>query len=63
MLKDELALRVVKSPGPAVVTPTDVGLMAPSVSEMAGVVVEVATVPETPFAVVTETEVTVPDPL
>ena len=38
----------------------EVGVIAPSVSEMAGVVVAVATVPLTPLAVVTETEVTVP---
>ena len=47
---------------PESVTPfTEVGVIAPSVKEMAGVVVDVATVPETPFAVVTETEVTVPE--
>ena len=40
----------------------EVGVMAPRVSEIAGVVVAVATVPDTPLAVVTETEVTVPDP-
>lgn len=38
------------------------GAMAPSVSVMAGVVVAVATEPLTPLAVVTETDVTVPDP-
>jgi hypothetical protein len=48
--------------GPGVVWPMDVGLMAPRESVMAGVVVAVATVPETPFAVTTETEVTVPEP-
>jgi hypothetical protein len=37
-----------------------VGVIAPSVKVMAGVVVAVATEPETPFAVVTETEDTVP---
>lgn len=39
---------------------TDVGVIAPSVRLIAGVDVAVATVPETPFAVVTETLVTVP---
>ena len=39
---------------------TLVGVIAPSVKEIAGVVVAVATVPLTPFAVVTETLVTVP---
>ena len=46
----------------APVAATEVGVIAPSVSEIAGVVVEVATVPETPLAVVTETEVTLPEP-
>ena len=41
---------------------TVVGVIAPSVRLIAGVVVLVATVPETPFAVVTETLVTVPEP-
>jgi hypothetical protein len=41
---------------------TDVGVIAPRVRLMAGVVVEVATVPDTPFAVVTDTLVTVPPP-
>jgi hypothetical protein len=41
---------------------TDVGVMAPRVSEIAGVVVAVATVPDTPFAVLTDTDVTVPEP-
>ena len=41
---------------------TVVGVIAPSVSEIAGVVVGVATVPDTPFAVVTDTLVTDPDP-
>lgn len=39
---------------------TVVGVMAPRIKVMAGVVVAVATVPETPLAVATETEVTVP---
>jgi len=39
---------------------TDVGVIAPNVSVIAGVVVDVATVPLTPLAVVTETDVTVP---
>jgi hypothetical protein len=48
----------------AALTPfVDVGVIAPSVNVIAGVVVEVATDPLTPFAVVTETLVTVPDPL
>jgi hypothetical protein len=38
------------------------GVIAPRVREIAGVVVEVATEPETPFAVVTDTSVTVPVP-
>lgn len=41
---------------------TVVGVMAPSVNVMAGVVVAVATLPDTPLAGVTETVVTVPDP-
>lgn len=41
---------------------TVVGVIFPSVRVIAGVVVAVATLPETPFAVVTETEVTVPEP-
>jgi len=41
---------------------TDVGVIAPSVTLIAGVVVDVATVPDTPFAVVTDTLVTVPLP-
>ena len=40
---------------------TDVGVIAPSVNVIAGVVVAVATLPETPPDVVTLTEVTVPD--
>ena len=39
---------------------TDVGVIAPRVNVRAGVVVGVATVAETPFAVVTETLFTVP---
>lgn len=39
---------------------TLVGVIAPSVIVIAGVLVAVATDPDTPFAVVTETEVTVP---
>jgi len=39
---------------------TEVGVMAPRVNVMAGVVVAVATVPLTPLAVVTDAEVTVP---
>lgn len=42
---------------------TLVGVMFPSVKEIAGVVVAFATVPDTPAFVVTETEVTVPLPL
>lgn len=41
---------------------TVVGVMAPSVRVIAGVVVALATLPETPLAVATETVVTVPDP-
>jgi hypothetical protein len=36
--------------------------MSPRVKVIAGVVVSVATEPDTPFAVTTETEVTVPEP-
>ena len=39
---------------------TELGVMAPKVRLMAGVLVEVATVPLIPFAVTTETSVTVP---
>jgi hypothetical protein len=39
---------------------TLVGVIAPRVSVIAGVVVGFATAPDTPFAAVTETEVTVP---
>jgi hypothetical protein len=42
---------------------TVVGVTLPRVRLIAGVVVAVATVPETPLAVVTETEVTEPLPL
>ena len=42
---------------------TDIGVIFPSVSVIAGVVVGLETVPETPFAFTTETELTVPDPL
>jgi hypothetical protein len=45
------------------VAATELGVIAPRVRLMAGVVVAVATVPDTPFAVVTDTEVTVPEPL
>ena len=41
---------------------TLVGVIAPSVNEMAGVVVGLATVPLTPLAVVTDTLFTVPPP-
>ena len=57
---------------PAIVNPTvcearvkaftDVGVIAPKVKVIAGVVVDVATEPETPLAVVTDTDVTVPEP-
>ena len=43
-----------------VAEPIDVGVIAPSVNVMAGVVVGFATDPDTPLAVVTETVVTVP---
>ena len=46
----------------APVDATELGVIAPRVSVIAGVVVAVATEPETPFAGVTETEVTVPEP-
>ncbi len=39
---------------------TDDGVMSPSVRVTAGVVLAVATVPDTPLAVVTDTVVTVP---
>ena len=42
------------------VAATEVGVMLPSVREIAGVVVGLVTVPDTPLAVVTDTEVTVP---
>ena len=67
-----LTVRVLDVVPPAMVNPvaaavsvrplTLVGVIAPSVRLMAGVVVAVATVPETPLAVVTDTLVTVPDP-
>jgi len=41
---------------------TLVGVIAPRVKVIAGVVVAVATLPDTPFAVVTDTDVTVPEP-
>lgn len=41
---------------------TEVGVMAPSVRLIAGVVVDVATEPLTPLAVVTDTLVTLPTP-
>jgi hypothetical protein len=41
---------------------TDVGVIAPRVRVIAGVVVGFATVPDTPLAVTTETEATVPVP-
>jgi hypothetical protein len=51
-------LLVVRAVPPPIAT--DVGVMAPRVKVIAGVVVGVATVPETPFAVVTDTLSTVP---
>ena len=39
---------------------TEVGVIAPKVKVIAGVVVAFATEPEIPFAVVTETELTLP---
>jgi len=57
----ELVPLLASDPLPLNVTPfTLVGVIAPSVKLIAGVVVAVATVPLTPFAVVTETLVTVP---
>ena len=41
---------------------TEVGVIAPSVNVIAGVVDGFATVPEIPFAVTTDTFVTVPGP-
>ena len=68
-VKELLAVRVfpaarVSVPVPVVIVLplTVVGVIAPRVSVMAGVVVAVATEPETPFAVTTLTEVTVPLP-
>src|SRR5580704_8365378 len=52
-------LDVIAEPAPMA---TDDGVMAPRVSVIAGVVVGLATVPEMPFAVTTETDVTVPEP-
>ncbi len=49
-------------PDTAPVEATLEGVIAPSVNVMAGVVVAVATVPDTPLAVTTETVVTVPPP-
>ena len=45
------------------VAATEIGVIAPKVKVMAGVVVAVATVPLTPFAGTTETDVTLPLPL
>lgn len=47
---------------PAPESDTEVGVIAPSASEIVGVVVAFATEPLTPFAVLTLTEVTVPVP-
>lgn len=61
-----LATELVMVPTDESITPlTEIldGVIAPSVSVIAGVVVAVATLPDTPLAVVTETEVTVPDPV
>ncbi len=44
----------------SVILLTVVGVIAPRLNVIAGVVVEVATDPEIPFAVTTDTEVTVP---
>jgi hypothetical protein len=65
-------VRVLEVVPPAIVNPvaaavnvsplTDVGVIAPSVRVIAGVLVAVATVPLTPLAVVTDTEVTDPPP-
>lgn len=59
-----LALVIVNVPvEEVIVSPlTLVGVIAPRVSVIAGVVVAVATEPETPLAVVTDTDVTVPPP-
>jgi hypothetical protein len=43
------------------VAATELGVIAPKVKVIAGVVVAVATEPETPFAVMIEVEVTVPE--
>lgn len=44
------------------VATTELGVIAPRVNVIAGVVVGFATDPDTPFAVTTETDVTVPAP-
>ncbi len=41
---------------------TEVGVIAPAIIVIVGVVVALATVPEKPFAVATDTVVTVPEP-
>src|SRR3989338_776062 len=41
---------------------TDAGVISPNVNVMAGIVVGLTTVPDTPLAVTTETAVTVPEP-
>lgn len=51
---------VIAEPSPVNVEFTDDGVIAPKVNVIAGVVVAVATEPETPLAVTTETDVTVP---
>ena len=65
-------VKVLDAVPPAIVNPvaaearvkplTDVGVIAPRVNVIAGVVVLSATSPDTPLAVVTDTEVTVPEP-
>ena len=50
-------------PVTAPVAVTEVGVIAPKVKLIAGVVEAFVTVPEIPFAVVTETELTLPLPL
>jgi hypothetical protein len=47
---------------PVNVDVTELGLIAPRVKVMAGVVVGFATVPETPLCVTTDTDVTDPEP-
>ncbi len=50
-------------PDPEITTPlTDVGVIAPRESVIAGVVVGLATLPDIPFAVTTDTDVTLPEP-